>query len=280
LERLAANENSYRVWTVKTGGKERHLEVPDTALEKIHRRLFQLLVRIEKPDYLHSGVSGRSYITNAKVHLGLFPVVKMDIKKFFHSVDGERISKCLIREFGCSPDVAALLRRLCTFKNHVPIGSCVSQLLAFYAAKPMFDALHALAENLNLRDSYYVDDLTWSGRNATPAFLWKAKQIIHRHGFAYHQDRFFAASDKKLVTGVILDSKRALVPPSKEFELWKNIQTLAGFEPLERIAAINSLIGSSAAASQIEERFLRRLKQLKKLKANAFAEIFKSSSTN
>lgn len=273
LERLASNEKNFRVFKIKQGEKERQVEVPKVVLERIHRRLFQLLARIEKPDYLHSGVRGRSYITNAKVHTGAVPLVKLDLKKFYPSVDGARVSRFFTDAMGCSPDVAGLLTRLCTFENHVPTGSCVSQLLAFYAAKPMFDELHDLAVEAGVRDSYYVDDLTWSGKGATPSFLWKAKQVVHRHGFAHHKDRVFAAEDRKVVTGVMLEAGRIAVIPSKEFELWKNIQALGGIDPQERITAINSLIGSAVAAGQIEARFLQRLKRLRILKANAIAEI-------
>ena len=272
LEHLAANEGNFRVFKIKQGEKDRQVEVPKVVLERIHRRIFNLLERIEKPDYLHSGVRGRSYITNAKVHVGAVPLVKLDLKKFYPSVDGARVSRFFTNTMLCSPDVAALLTRLCTFENHVPTGSCVSQLLAFFAAKPMLDELHVLAANASLRDSCYVDDLTWSGNGATPAFLWAAKQVVHRHGFKYHKDRCFAARDQKLVTGVMLDGNRIAVLPSKEFELWKSIQALGGFRPQERIMAINSLIGSAVAAGQIEARFLRRLQRLLQVKAAAIAE--------
>lgn len=273
LERLADNKSNFRVFTIKQGVKERQVEVPKVVLERIHRRLFHLLERIEKPSYLHSGVRGRSYITNAKVHIGNVPLVKLDLKKFYPSVHGARVSRFFTDTMGCSPDVAGLLTRLCTFENHVPTGSCVSQLLAFYAAKPMFDDLHDLAVGADVRDSYYVDDLTWSGQGATPSFLWEAKQVVHRHGFVHHKDRAFAAGDRKVVTGVMLEGDRVAVLPSKEFELWKNIQALAGIDPQERIAAVNSLIGSAVAAGQIEARFLQRLKRLRRLKANAVAEV-------
>jgi hypothetical protein len=272
LERLAANEGNFRVFTIKQGDKDRQVEVPKVVLERIHRRLFNLLERIEKPDYLHSGVRGRSYISNAKVHVGAVPLVKLDLKKFYPSVDGARVSRFFTGTMRCSPDVAALLTRLCTFENHVPTGSCVSQLLAFFAAKPLFDELHALAESAGVRDSCYVDDLTWSGHGATPAFLWAAKQVVHRHGFAHHKDRCFAAGDRKLVTGVMLEGNRIAVLPSKEFDLWKNIQALGGFQPQERIVAVNSLIGSAVAAGQIESRFLRRLLRLRRVRAAAIAE--------
>lgn len=273
LERLAANEGNFRVFTIRRGEKDRQVEVPKVVLERIHRRLFNLLERIEKPDYLHSGVRGRSYISNAKVHIGAVPLVKLDLKKFYPSVDGARVSRFFTGTMRCSPDVAALLTRLCTFENHVPTGSCVSQLLAFYAAKPLFDELHALAAGAEVRDSCYVDDLTWSGHGATPAFLWAAKQVVHRHGFVHHKDRCFAAGDRKLVTGVMLDGDRIAVLPSKEFDLWRNIQALGGFEPQERIVAVNSLIGTAVAAGQIEARFLRRLLRLRQVKAVAITEV-------
>lgn len=283
LERLAANEGNFRVFTIKQGEKDRQVEVPKVVLERIHRRLFYLLERIEKPDYLHSGVRGRSYISNAKVHVGAVPLVKLDLKKFYPSVDGARVSRFFTGTMRCSPDVAALLTRLCTFDNHVPTGSCVSQLLAFFAAKPLFDELHDLAASAGVRDSCYVDDLTWSGYGATPAFLWAVKQVVHRHGFKYHKDRCFAAGDRKLVTGVMLDGTRIAVLPSKEFDLWKNTQALGDFQPQERIVAVNSLIGSAVAAGQIEARFLRRLLRLRQVKATAIAEAklpYDSASRN
>lgn len=279
MERLAANEGNFRVFKIKQGTKDRQVEVPKIVLERIHRRLFNLLERIEKPDYLHSGVRGRSYISNARVHIGAFPLVKLDIKKFYPSVDGARVSRFFTESMGCSPDVAGLLTRLCTFENHVPTGSCVSQLLAFFAAKPLFDELHTLAESEGVRGTCYVDDLTWSGHGATPAFLWAAKQVVHRHGFAYHKDRCFAAGDRKLVTGVMLDGNRMAVLPSKEHELWKNIQALGNFEPNERISAANSLIGSVVAAGQIESRFLRRLLRLRQVKAVAIAKAASTQPT-
>lgn len=276
LDRLAANKNNFRVFNIKQGEKLRQVEVPKVVLERIHRRLFNLLERIEKPDYLHSGVRGRSYISNAKVHIGSVPLVKLDVKKFYPSVDGARVYRFFEEMLRCSPDVAALLTRICTFENHVPTGSCVSQLLAFYAAKPMFDELHTLAVDAGLRDSVYVDDLTWSGHGATPAFLWAAKQVVHRWGFAYHKDRCFAAGDRKLVTGVMLDGDRIAVLPSKEFDLWRSIQALGGFEPAERLLAVNSLVGSAVAAGQIDARFLRRLLRLRRVKAAAIAEMASS----
>ncbi|MBU1426899.1 MAG: reverse transcriptase family protein [Gammaproteobacteria bacterium] len=277
LESLAKNTSNYRIFKIPSGDKERQVEVPKPILERIHRRLFALLERIHKPPYLQSGVKGRSYITNAQLHVGLAPLVKLDVKKFYPSIDSARVYRFFNTILLCSPDVSGLLTKLTTCEGHVPTGSCVSQLLAFFAAKPMFDELDYLATKQSLRFSCYVDDMTFSGTLATPSLLWAAKQIVHSHGFGYHKDRCYTAEQDKLVTGVMVTSDRIAILPSREFELWRKTQDLGTGDIEQRIAAVNSLIGTVVAASQIEARLLSRLKRLKGIKA-AFEQEASTSS--
>jgi hypothetical protein len=259
LERLAHATTNFRTFEIKQGLKMRKVEVPKERLERVHRKVFSMLERIEKPEYLHSGIKGRSYITNAKVHIGQVPLVKLDLKKFYPSIDGARVYRFFQQVLQCSPDVASLITKLCTVDGHIPTGSCVSQLLAYFSAKPMLDELHTLSVQWGLRDSCYVDDLTWSGTRASPSFLWEAKKVVHRHGLKYHKERTYTADQQKLVTGVLIDGDRIAVRPHRELKLWLDINSLGIHEPLERLAAINSLIGSVVAHGQIEPRFLRRL---------------------
>lgn len=268
LERLAGNSTNFRVFHIVQGEKRRQVETPKPILERLHRRLFTLLERIEKPTYLQSGIKGRSYITNAKVHVGLVPMVKLDIKKFYPSVDGARVYRFLHDVMHCSPDVAGLLTRLCVYEDHVPTGSCVSQLLAFFAARPLFDALSALAEGRGIRFTLYVDDMTFSGAGATPAFLWEVKQLVHSHGLEYHKDQSYTADSQKVVTGVLVDESGIAVMPSKEFDIWQKSQSLGSGDLAERRAAIESLLGSVVAAGQIEQRLLRRVRGLRALRSD------------
>lgn len=277
LERLANDPSNYRVFGIQQGDKIRQVEVPKPILERIHRRLFVLFERIEKPCYLQSGVKGRSYITNAKLHVGPVPLVKLDVKKFYPSVDSARVYRFFYETLHCSPDVAGLLTKLTTYDSHVPTGSCVSQLLAFFAAKPMFDELEHLSAKYGLRFSCYVDDMTFSGIHATPAFLWAAKQVVHSHGFGYHKDGCYTSEQRKLVTGVMVDSDRIAVLPSKEHKLWRQTHDLGTGNLEQRIDAVNSLIGSVVAAGQIEARLLARLKRLRGIKAALEREAQTSS---
>ncbi len=80
------SENNYRVFFIKKNSKQREIQAPTYELDVVHTRIASLLVRLATPDYLHSGVKGRSNITNAMVHIGDHPILTMDIKKFYPSV--------------------------------------------------------------------------------------------------------------------------------------------------------------------------------------------------
>ena len=273
LKKLADRPNNYHQFTIKQGEKERLIQAPKAALEKVHRKLFTFLVRIEKPDYLHSGRKEHSYITNAKVHRGAVPLVKLDIKKFYPSIDGGRVYRFFTEILKCKPDVAGLLKRLCTIDGHLPTGSCLSQLLAFYSAKPMFDELHQHAMTNEVRGTCYVDDLTWSGKNATPSFLWGAKRIVHSHGLAYHKDHVYTEHDKKVVTGVIIFGNDLQVIPSREREVWMALNALGGVDEVDRLKAMSSLIGKVSAFSQIDQRYLAKVKSLRRRQKVAKAAL-------
>jgi hypothetical protein len=271
LERLAAKGGNYRVFHVHQGDKLRQVEVPKAIVERLHRRLFALLARIEKPSYLHSGVKKRSYLTNAREHLGKKPMVKLDLKKFYPSVRADMVYRFFHGTLQCSPDVAGLLTKLSTCNGHVPTGSCLSQLLAFFAVKPLFDDLDSVARAEGLCFTVYVDDMTFSGSQATPALLWKVKQLVHSRGLKYHKDKFYPAEMPRVVTGVLIDGDRLAVQPSKEFAMWQQMQALGdGDEPMRR-AALERLIGSAVAASQIETRFLDRVRKFRDLQRQTIA---------
>ncbi len=263
LQKLADGTNNYVRFKIKQDGKERDIQAPKAIMEKVHRKLFTFLVRIEKPDYLHSGRKMHSYISNARVHRGAVPLAKLDIKKFYPSIDGGRVYRFFIEGLKCSPDVAGLLRKLCTVDGHLPTGSCLSQLLAFFSAKPMFDELHEHALASGVKGTCYVDDLTWSGRNATGSFLWGAKQIVHSHGFSYHKDRLYSEHERKVVTGVFISGDDLQVIPSREREVWEALNALGGVNEGARLKAITSLIGKVSAFSQIDARYLGKVKALR-----------------
>ena len=83
--------SNYNVFQLGELPKQREIQAPKLELNIIHTRIASLLVRIKSPDYLHSGIKKRSYISNAKEHIGDFPVLTMDIRKFYSSTSKKSI---------------------------------------------------------------------------------------------------------------------------------------------------------------------------------------------
>jgi|GEM_PF-5099192 len=77
----------YRVWINKKG---REIQAPHGWLAQVHRRIGELLGRIELPDYVYSQ-KGRSYADNARAHRGETPLVKTDISRFYPSVTRQAV---------------------------------------------------------------------------------------------------------------------------------------------------------------------------------------------
>ena len=92
LTKLIRLENPYRKFESLKKGKRRPVQVPSRELLPTHNRIFTLLSRIELPDYLHSGIKGRSYISNAKAHRGTPKTFTTDIAKFYPSVTKTKVA--------------------------------------------------------------------------------------------------------------------------------------------------------------------------------------------
>ena len=266
VEQLANASRNYHVYDVFHSHKVRHVEQPRSFLKRLHRRLYDLLKQIEKPAYLQSGVKGLSHVTNARLHANAAPLVKLDIRKFYPSIGQAMVFRFFHQQMQCSPDVSGLLAKLCTFEGHVPLGSCISQLLAYFSAKPMFDELACLAERQGVTFSCYVDDLVFSGAHATPSLLWMAKQVVHAHGLRYHHARCYRADQRKLVTGVMISGDRITVRPAVELNTrLREVAISSAGSAEERLDMIGRLMGNFASLAYVEPRFQAHLKRLRGL---------------
>lgn len=88
LESLAKN-GGYAVYPHPE--TRRLIEEPGKALQSLHKQFHKYLSRVEVPDYLHSAVKGKSYLTNAQAHIGQGGLIKIDIHKFYRRVDQYKV---------------------------------------------------------------------------------------------------------------------------------------------------------------------------------------------
>lgn len=258
LEALAkAGPQAYATYTkqIEKNGvpKPRFIERPKPLLRTIQRRLSRLLDRIEPPDYLHSGYRGRSYLTNAHHHLCGSRVAKIDVKKFFPSASGRYVHRCFEDMFRCSPDVSVLLTKLVTFSGHIPTGGNSSTMISFWAYKPMFDEIEALASSCGLRMTCCVDDMTFSGAKATAGFLEKVRRIVARFGLRAHKRHCFEPADPKVVTGVALTANGYRLPNARRKRLHECFSAFGVEADANRKVKIGEeLLGRATEASQVE----------------------------
>lgn len=276
LDSLAV-AGGYRIFRLKDTG--RLVQEPGKALQSLHRQFHRYLSRIEVPGYLHSAVKGRSYVSNAREHVGSRRLIKIDIAKFYQSVPQHKVMHFFRDVLNCAEDVAGLLANLICLDGRLPTGSSVSPIISYYAFKPLFDALAELAESHGLKMTCYVDDITMSGDGATAEVLHEARTLIFRAGLRAHKDKQFGPGVGKLVTGVMVGEKGVDLP----FSRWKKIRDAVkaidqASDVTEKLASYPRLISRLYEATQIDPRCRSlalfhhdRWRSLKKAEANAQA---------
>ena len=153
------SDAEYREWRKKSG---RLIEEPFEALKAVQRRIKDLLSRIEHPNWLYSGIRGKSYIDNAEQHAGRRCLYSIDIDSFFQSARKEYVFRFFRYVLRQPEDVAWAITDLVTYSDHLPTGSPSSQALAFWAYRPMFEMMHENARDMGGLLTLYVDDITVS----------------------------------------------------------------------------------------------------------------------
>jgi len=260
LKKMAAAPDSlrYTCFRIEKNGKPegRPVERPKPELRRVQKRIIQILGRIESPAYLHSGFKGRSYVTNACHHKPNVRLAKIDIKKFFPSSYAGYVYRSFVDVFLCSRDVAAVIMRLTTAFGHIPTGGNSSTLISFFAFKPMFDEIYALATSRGLEMTCIVDDMTFSGPKATEGFLNEVRIIVERFGLKTHKRHCFEPTRTKVVTGVALTSQGPRLPNARRKKLHEVAEAFdSESDPKRKIKLGEQLLGRTTEAAQVELRF-------------------------
>lgn len=210
-------DNLYREFSVpkKTGGT-RDVENPARQLKLVQARLARWLGRIEPPDYLFCPVKGRCYVSNAALHRGQRVVHCLDVRKYFPSTSARRVFWFFHKIMKCERDIAGTLTALSTYQGHLPTGSPLSPILAYFAHYDVWEAIAAICRQHGYKLSVYIDDVTISAPSVSAAVLWDIKREIHRSGLRYHKEKSFYNGVAE-ITGVIVNGEK-LITPNRQFK--------------------------------------------------------------
>jgi hypothetical protein len=246
---------------------DRLIERPNVGLDKLHSRIASLICRIEIPDYLHSGRSNHSHISNALTHVGNHKLLTSDICKFFPSTTRLQIFKFFNRILKCSSDISDLLSHICSYKEHLPTGSRISMPLAFWANKNMFEELNCLSLRHDIIMTVFVDDITFSGNNVNPLFISSIKKIVKRYGHNIHPEKtkLYSKDSPKLVTGIVLNKCDSLVRNKQHRLLNQDFKEWNKHKDTPEIAetVTKKLLGRLISFSAIEPKYKDKAKMIR-----------------
>lgn len=281
LKKLLAlpERERYRFRITRKKSKPRWVQEPIDENRKLHDRIFQILARLIRPDYVYSGTKGKSYVKNARVHQGARAIFKTDIRKFYPSVLWSDVFRFFRKRMECSRVVAEILSDLCTIaakgnaardKRHLPTGSPLSEVLAYWCFSHMFDLLAEECERANLRITTYVDDIAISGDAISNDFVRKILGIIGSHGLHAHKSRLWVGRPACL-TGVIITIHGCRLPNRRHLEIVKNRKRLKRMksDDSRRAELASKTVGQCFEASQLvpELKNVGRTLQLQHLRA-------------
>jgi len=230
LRKLTKSDGLYREFSQKKAdGGVRDIEAPARDLKVVQARLSRLLSRIAAPEYLYCPVKRRSYVTNAAKHRGQRVIRCLDVRKYFPSTSSRRVFWFFRQVLKCEDDVAATLTSLVTYRGHLPTGSPVSPILAYFAHLDVWEAISVICASHGYRLSVYVDDATISGAKLDPKVIWEIKERIHASGLRYHKEKRFIGRAAE-VTGVIIDGDKLVVPHRQHRKLFQTRSALRSAE--------------------------------------------------
>ena len=255
LEQLSRNKN-FLVWLKKTKKKKpRLIQQPCGLLNLVHTRIASLIARIKKPDYLHSGTKGRSYVSNAISHLNNWGAIALDIKSYYESISKKSVYYFFFNRLNMASDLAGLLSELCTYDDHIPTGSRLSMDLAFLSSDRMFNKLYSFSKSKDVTMTVYVDDIVFSGKMVNKLFMRTAINIIRKCGYKIQSSKIksFSKNSPKLITGVVIKDLQPFIKNEHHKEIYKIRTEIKQSKKLDD--RIGKLKGKLNAAGQIEPIF-------------------------
>lgn len=192
----------------KPDGTSRQISTPKTYLKVLQWWIADnVLCSVPIDDCVHGFVRGRSYVTNANVHLGARHLLNVDIKGFFPSLTQDMISSVFL-SLGYGDDGARLLADICSLDGVAPTGAPTSPAIGNAILSDFDDAMVDVAKGAGLTYTRYADDLTFSSQDFIgQEFVETVSALMLPFGFELNdrKTRFMGSGDRMEVTGVTIN---------------------------------------------------------------------------
>jgi RNA-directed DNA polymerase len=259
---IASNtRNHYDVRDQLERGKLRRICEPKPLLKKILGHLDKkVLVAYPLPACVQSR-RGSSALTNATIHVGQPWVVRLDIENFFPTITLESVRQVLASRFGYGMELSELVAKLTTLSGVVPQGAPTSPSLGNLVLLDADRELEQSCRRCGVNYSRWVDDLTFSGRQALKQLAFGI-EVIKKHGFKVKRGKIEVAGSQKeqMVTGFVVNHNRPRLPARVLADIVARLVIAEGALGSERERRIRSLLGYLAYAQQAEPKFVEGIR--------------------
>jgi RNA-directed DNA polymerase len=269
-----ASNNYYRVFPKKSKEKIRIIEEPIGLRKRVHKRIQNLLSRIETPKYLFSGQKGISFIDNAKFHIDNSYFIAVDIEGFYQNTEIEYIFRFFKYNLKMSDDLAWLFADIVTFENHIPTGSHLSQNLAYFSYSDLFNKINEHSIANNIRFSLYVDDMTFSCimpiSNKFHLSINYLLKNVNLH-LKRKKIKYYSKNQYKKITGAIITPTHKLsIPNNKQKKIYDLKSSISINDPIEG-KKLQQFLGLIRYGQQLNPNFYQNLyRTLRPLEKNLY----------
>lgn len=225
LERAMKDPSAFidEFWLVDpaTPDKQRRVIAVSGDIRRFQTKFYErvLLRKCAPSDYSYGGIRGRSIKLNASVHSQSEFACKADISAFYPSIHHSRVYRLFASKLGCSPDVARICTKLCTYRCHLALGLITSPFIADQLMHRVDSRIGAACRRMGLVYTRFVDDITISGpfRLDTCGINSILSDILRTEGFVSNAQKSTHADlgAGMVVTGIQV--KRGTLNPTAEY---------------------------------------------------------------
>lgn len=237
----------------KNGTGTRHVENPCRQLKRVQARIARILGRVTPPDFLFCPVKRRCYVTNAGAHRGNRVVQCLDIQKFFPSTPQRRVFWFFHAVMQCNRDMAGLLAKLACYRGHLPTGSPLSPIMAYFAFYDLWEQIASFCEARDYTFTVYIDDVTVSGTRVPKADMWEIRRMIHGYGLTAHKAKTYVDRPAE-ITGVVVRDGKLVAPFRQHLKKHQAKGLLTTATDDERGALIGRIAGIEGQIRQIGQQ--------------------------
>lgn len=266
--------DSYNTFFIpkKSGKREIHATKPESDLHEIQRNmLVNYLDHITLPRCCKGFVKNESYFSCLDPHSKSKYFLRLDIEKFFPSINGKIIDKIFSMYLPVSKDdkdsFLQIFKKIVLVDDKLPQGAITSPYISNIVMIRFDQRLLKYCQSLGIKYTRYADDMFFSSTDFNfeerKWFLKKVKFILKDNGFKLNYKKNKYGRDKISLNGIVVGNGKITLSRNRLKDIrnftkiiWKNkneqsddlIKILNGFHfryinsSRQPFASVNSII--------------------------------------